>query len=324
MGRSENPELSIIILNYNVKELLLKCLESIFQNKTKEDKWQVIVVDNASSDGSVEAVREKYEIASSPSTNAQGSRNDRDVVELIESKENLGFAAGNNLGVKKAISPVILFLNPDTVIVDHAIQKTLEVLLSNPDFGAITCRVELPNGRMDYSCHRGFPTPWNSLAHFSGLAELFPHSRFFAGYSATYLDVNKEHEVDCVSGTFLMVRKIAGEQIGFWDKDYFFNGEDIEFCYRLREKGWKIYYFPEEKIIHYKGSSSGLWQTSAVKVEKRTRMIAATHAASAMRIFYKKHYYKNYPPLFRDFVLGGIKILEHYRKFKIITGLKYE
>lgn len=307
MAESVNPELSIIILNFNVKDLLINCLESVFASKGKLDRWQVIVVDNASSDGSVEAAKDRFS-----------------QVELIENETNLGFAAGNNVGVKYAEAPVILFLNPDTVIKDHAIQKSLEVLLSDPDIGALSCKVELPDGRLDYSCHRGFPTPWNSFAYFTGLAKMFPASPLFAGYNASYLDTSKPHEIDCISGTFLMVRRIAGEQIGFWDKDYFFNGEDIELCFRLREKGWKIYYYPDVKIIHFKGSSSGLWRTSATKVEKATKLTAATHAASAMRIFYKKHYYKKYPPIFRDFVLWGIKLLEHYRKFKIITGLRYE
>lgn len=307
MASSEIPELSIVILNYNVKDLLFNCLESIFRSKGKLDLWQIIVVDNASSDDSVEMVKKKFP-----------------EVEIVANKVNSGFAAGNNSAIPLIKAPVVLFLNPDTIINDHAIQKSLEVLLSNPDYGAVTCKVELPNGRIDYSCHRGFPTPWNSLMYFTGLAKAFPKSKFFAGYTASYLDINKPHEIDCISGTFLMVRKIAGEQIGFWDEDYFFNGEDIEFCFRLREAGWKIYYYPEVSIIHYKGSSSGLWTTAKVKVEKGTKLIAATHAASAMRIFYKKHYYKKYLPLFRDFVLWGIKVLEHYRKFKIITGLKYE
>ena len=163
MANSENPELSIIILNYNVKDLLINCLDSIFQNKGQLDHWQVIVVDNASNDGSVEAIKEKYP-----------------QVELIENKQNLGFAAGNNVGVKEVKAPVILFLNPDSVIIDHAIQKTLEVLLSDPDIGAITCKVELPDGRMDYSCHRGFPTPWNSFAYFTGLAKMFPKWPIFS------------------------------------------------------------------------------------------------------------------------------------------------
>ncbi|MDD5415977.1 MAG: glycosyltransferase family 2 protein [Candidatus Daviesbacteria bacterium] len=312
----ENPELSIIILNYNVKDLLLRCLESIFQSKGELDRWQVIVVDNASSDGSVEAVKEKYKTASHSSSG--------NVVELVENRENLGFAAGNNVGVKYAKAPVVLFLNPDTVIVDHVIQKSLEVLFSNPDYGALTCRVELPDGRLDYSCHRGFPTPWNSLMFFSGLSKLFPRSPIFSGYTVSYLDVRKAHEIDCATGAFLLVRKIAGDQINWWDTDYFWNGEDIEFCYCLKMKGWKIYFYPEVKIIHYKGSSSGLWKTAALKVSKEKRLKIAVHGVSAMRIFYKKHYYKKYPPLFRDFVLWGIKLLEHYRKFRIITGLRYE
>jgi len=113
-----------------------------------------------------------------------------------------------------------------------------------------------------------------------------------------------------------MVRKIAGEQIGWWDEDYFWNGEDIEFCFNLKEKGWKIYFYPEEKIIHYKGSSSGLKKTAAKSVEKNVKYKAISHGVSAMRIFYMKHFYKKYPPIFRDLILLAIKSLEHYRKAK--------
>lgn len=288
MVQPDSPDLSIIILNYNVKDLLLNCLDSIFKNKGKEDKWQIIVVDNASEDGSVEEVRKRY-----------------DDIEILENKENLGFAAGNNVGVKVASAPVILFLNPDTVVVNDAIQKSYQYLISNPDIGALTCRVELPDGNLDYSCHRGFPSPWNSFAYFTGLAKLFPNSPIFSGYTATYLDIKKTHEIDCLTGAFLMIRKKAGEQIGWWDEDYFWNGEDIEFCYNLKEKGWKIYFYPEAKVIHYKGSSSKQDQSKAVSM-----------GVNAMRIFYLKHYYKKYPPVFRDLILAGIKTLEHIRKAK--------
>lgn len=309
MVTDTNFDLSIVILNYNVRELLLNCLDSVFKSKGKEDRWQIIVVDNASSDDSVEALRKKYQ--------------DHEV-ELIVNKENLGFAAGNNEGAKRVKAPVVLFLNPDTIVLDKAIQKSLKFLLSNPDIGVLTCKVNLPNGKMDYSCHRGFPTPWNSLSYFSGLAKLFPKSSIFSGYTASYMDITKTHEMDCGSGTFLMVRKIAGDQINWWDEDYFWNGEDIEFCFSLKEKGWKIYFYPEAQILHFKGSSSGLWSTSKIKVERQVKLKTASHAASAMRIFYKKHYYKKYPPLFRDLILLGIKSLEHFRKFKIMTGIKYE
>lgn len=292
MAKEENPDLSIVILNYNVKDLLLNCLESVFKTK---NNWQVIIVDNASSDGSVEAVKERY---GSPSTSLR--------VDLIENRSNLGFAAGNNSAIPKVKAPVVLFLNPDTVIVNDAIDKSLKYLMSNPDIGALTCRVELPDGRLDYSCHRGFPTPWNALCYFLGLAKLFPKSPLFAGYTASYLDTRTTHEIDSLTGAFLMVRKIAGDQINWWDSDYFWNGEDIEFCYSLKEKGWKIFYYPEVKIIHYKGSSAA-----------KQRSKALSHGISAMRIFYKKHYYKKYPPIFRDLILLGIKTLEGYRKAKI-------
>lgn len=304
----ESPDLSIIILNYNVKDLLLKCLESIFKNKRKEDNWQIILVDNASEDGSLEAVEKlRSHIGSGNS------------IEIVENKENLGFSAGNNVGIKYAKAPIILFLNPDTVVVNEAISKSLNYLRSNPDIGALTCRVELPDGRLDYSCHRGFPTPWNSFCYFSGLAKLFPSSPIFAGYTATYLDIKIPHKVDCITGAFMMVRIMAGEQIGWWDKDYFFNGEDIEFCYSLKEKGWDTFFYPEAKIIHYKGSSSGLWSTAVGSVSKETRLEAASHGVSAMRIFYMKHFYKKYPPIIRDLILQGINFLGFYRRLRI-TG----
>lgn len=301
MVQDKNPNLSIIILNYNVKPLLLDCLESIFKHQKKEDKWQIIVVDNASSDGSVEKIEEIY----------------RNNIEIIRNNTNLGFAGGNNAAVPYIKAPIILFLNPDTKIVGDVIQKCYQKLLSDPDFGALTCKVELPNGKIDYSCHRGFPTPWNSLMYFSGISKIFPKIKLFSGYSASYLITNVEHEVDCITGAFLMVRKIAAEQINWWDKDYFFNGEDIEFCYSLKEKGWKIYYYPEVKIIHYKGSSSGLKTSGQVAVDKDRKLKSAKHSSEAMRIFYMKHFYKGYPPLIRDIILLGINSLEHYRRAKI-------
>lgn len=315
MASARNPDLSIIILNFNVRDLLLNCLKSVFKSiQGTGYRVQVIVVDNASSDGSVEAVQEKYGNSSTEfiPSEVEGLR-----VDLIQNQSNLGFSAGNNVGVKYAKAPVILFLNPDTVVVGDAISKSLKYLLSNPDIGALTCRVELPDGRLDYSCHRGFPTPWNAFCYLSGLSKIFPRSSFFARYTATHLDIHTIHEIDCLTGAFLMVRKIAGEQIGWWDEDYFWNGEDIEFCYSLKKKGWKIYFYPEVKIIHYKGSSSGLWSSGLGNVDKEQRLRTAKHGISAMRIFYMKHYYKKYPPICRDFILTAIQGLEHYRKAKL-------
>jgi GT2 family glycosyltransferase len=298
---SKPISLSIIILSYNVKPLLLACLKSIYSNG--ESDWQVIVVDNASSDKSADAVAKYY-----PQT------------ELITSSVNLGFSAGNNLGVKKAIGDYILFLNPDTIVQDKAMKNSLAYLMDQPQAGALTCRVELPNGKLDYSCHRGLPTPWNALCYFSGLAKIFPKNSLFAGYTATYLNLKTIHEIDCATGAFLLVRKVAGDEIKWWDEDYFWNGEDIEFCYQLKNHNWKIIYYPNEKIIHFKGSSSGLWSTGQTIVAKQVKLETAKSAAKAMRIFYGKHFKKSLAGLI---VWWGILALEQLRLSKLRLGLKY-
>lgn len=303
---TSKPELSIIILSYNVKDLILNCLKSINDNQPKNVVWQIIVVDNASTDDSVKAIRKEFP-----------------EVEIVQNDSNLGFSEGNNRGVPKASADTVLFLNPDTIIEGSVIQDSLAFLQKDSKIGALTCKVDLPNGTLDYSCHRGLPTPWNSLCYFSGLAKLFPKIKLFAGYTASFLDINKTHQIDCGNGTFLMVKREAGEEIGWWDTDYFWNGEDIELCYRLKQAGWKFYYFAGGRIIHYKGSSSGLWSTAKVEVPKETKVRAARSAAQAMRIFYKKHYYPAYPPLLRDLIMTGINLLESYRLFKINQGLKY-
>jgi GT2 family glycosyltransferase len=295
------PSLSIIILSYNVKQLLLDCLNSVFTN-AKSD-WQVIVVDNASSDGSAEAVESKFP-----------------KVIVVKSDTNLGFSAGNNLGLKKAVGDFVLFLNDDTLIKGNAIEESLNYLRDHADVGALTCRVELPNGKLDYSCHRGLPTPWNSLCYFSGLSKLFPRSRTFSGYTATYQDLNTVHEIDCATGAFMLVRRQAGNAIGWWDNDYFWNGEDIEFCYQLRKNNWKIVFYPLVKIVHFKGSSSGLWTSGQSTVSQEVKLKTAKSAARAMKIFYGKHFKKGLGGLT---VWWGISMLEQIRLYKLKLGLKY-
>lgn len=305
MTTNSKPDLTIIILSYNVKELLLNCLKSLYQNKTGLDRWQIIVVDNASADHSLEEAKSKY-----PD------------IEAVQTGKNLGFAGGNNFAVPFIKSDYVLFLNPDTEVVGDAVSRSLEFLKSDAKIGALTCKVDLPDGRLDYSSHRGFPTPWNSFCYFTGLAKLFPKSRIFAGYTATYLNISQTHEMDCGNGTFMLLPKKVGEQVHWWDTDYFWNGEDIEFFYRIKEKGYKVYFYPEARIIHYKGSSSGLWSTAKTKVDRYTKIKSAKYGIRAMRIFFMKHYFKKYPPGIRHLILFGITLLEWYRLFRINTGLK--
>lgn len=298
--------LSVVILSYNIKELLQKAIKAVYTTY-KDKKLQIIVVDNASSDNSVEIVRKKFP-----------------KVKLVQSKVNTGFSKGNNLARKFTKGDVVLFLNPDTEVQKGTIAKCLKILKSKGELGAITCKVMLPNGNIDYSCHRGLPTVWNTFCFWTGLSKLFPKSSTFAGYEANYLDTNESHYIDCVSGTFLMVKREALEAINWWDEGYWWNGEDIEFCYMLKQKGYKIWYESSVAMMHYKGSSSGLWNTSKMKVDKKTVERSARSASKAMRIFVEKHWKELGPWPIMIVVRFGIFILEKYRLTLINMGKSYK
>lgn len=282
-------DLSIVIVSYNTKEFLGRCLDSIFESTLKD--LEVIVVDNASKDGSVEEIR-KFDSE----------------VKIIENKENVGFSKANNQGVKIAKGKYLLFLNPDTVVYPETLKFMAEFMDKNEKAGASTCKVVLPNGKLDDSSHRGFPTPWNSFSHFLNLSKLFPKSRLFAGYSLGFLDLTKTHEIDSLGGAFMLTRRKAGEEVGWWDEDYFFYGEDIDFCFRLKNKGWKIYFVPNVSILHFRGMSSGIKSHSKhlSTADIETRKTATTARFNAMKIFYRKHYVFKYPKVINWIVMLGI------------------
>ncbi|HLC82941.1 MAG TPA: glycosyltransferase family 2 protein, partial [Bacteroidia bacterium] len=241
-------DLSIIIVSFNGKEFLKKCLTSILQSMEGKLKYEIIVVDNASSDGSYEMMQKEFP-----------------QVKLISNKKNLGFSAANNIGVKASNknSKYVLFLNPDTIIHGNTIEEMVKFMDKHESVGASTCKLIMPNGKIDDASHRGFPTPWNSFCYFSGLAQIFPKSRIFAGYNLSWMNMDKAHEIDVLAGAFMLVRRKAGEEVGWWDEDYFFYGEDIEFCFQLKKKGWKIYYVPTASIEHFKGVSGGIKSVSS-------------------------------------------------------------
>lgn len=292
-------DLSIIIVSYNTEELLRKCLQSVYGdlNSSKiSPGFEIIVVDNASKDKSVEMVKKEF----------QG-------VEVIENKENLGFSKANNIGVKKSKGNYVLFLNSDTVInvFSRSVLATMiEFMDFHTDAGAATCKVQLVNGKIDDATHRGFPTPWNAFFHFSGIAKLFPHSVLFNGYNLGWKQLDRVHEIDSLAGAFMIVRRIAGDQVRWWDEDYFFYGEDIDFCYRLKQKGWKIYFVPMVSILHYKGVSGGIKSISKdmTTADSQTRKKVTDARFDAMRIFYKKHYKDTYPPFLTWIVMQGINL----------------
>lgn len=283
-------DLSIVIVSYNTKDFLIKCIQSI-EETGKDFTYEIIVVDNASGDESVELVKEKF----------------KDVI-LIANKENLGFSKANNVGIKKASGRYILFLNSDTVVYPITLKTMIDFMDSHKDAGASTCRLQMPSGKIDDASHRGFPTPWNAFCHFSGLSKIFPKTHLFGGYNLTYLDFDKTHEIDALAGAFMLVRRSAGEKAGWWDEDYFFYGEDLDFCYMLKQKGLKIYYVPEVSILHYKGVSGGIKKNSQSlsTASKNTKKRSTYQRFRAMRIFYKKHYEQKYPWLVTRLVYAGI------------------
>jgi len=295
--------LSIIIINFNTYYYLKRSLDSIYSTVSKSIPFEIIVVDNASSDNSISRIKKDYPH-----------------VKLLVNKKNLGFAKANNQAIKITRGDFILFLNPDTVVYDNTIYTVLEFLKRHENVGIATCKVELPGGKIDDACHRGFPTPWNALCQFTGLASLFPKSSFFNGYHLGYQKLNEIHEIDSCSGAFMMVKKNIGQKIRWFDEDYFWYGEDLDFCYRLKKSGWKIFYIPQVKILHYKGIASGIKEHSKKisSADKKTQILATKARFEVMEIFYKKHYVGKYPSWLTALVLLGIKIKKKFNLIRYI------
>jgi len=280
---------------------LRNCLESLISTTNNQQSTisnEVFVVDNASTDGSVEMVKKEFP-----------------QVKLIASDKNLGFAKANNLALKQANGDDILFLNPDTVVPKETLPAMLEFMEKNKDIGIATCKVELADGSLDWDCHRGFPTPWASLTRFLGLCKLFPRSKIFNQYYLGFLPMDEIHEIDSCCGAFFLTRKKLLNEIGWWDEDYFFYGEDIDLCFRTKKAGWKVVYNPDVKIVHYKGAASGIKKTTqeVTKATKESRQKALRASVDAMRIFYDKHLKSEYPAIVDGFVYVGIWLLRQKR-----------
>lgn len=254
-------DLSIIIVSYNTKELLKQTIQSVIDN-AKDIKYEIFVTDNASSDGSVLMVKEDYP-----------------QVKLIESKDNLGFPKGNNVAIKKAVGKYILLLNSDTKVVGNCLQNCVRYMDSNSQIGALGCKVELPSGKLDHACKRGFPTPEASLYYLLKLNKLFPDKKKFGKYTMSYVKDDEIAAVDSLMGAFMMIPKKVVDEVGMLDEEFFMYGEDIDWCFRIKKAGYEVLYYPVEKIIHYKGSSSK---------KKRAKTTYEFHRA--MILFYNKHY----------------------------------
>ncbi|CAG7647703.1 N-acetylglucosaminyl-diphospho-decaprenol L-rhamnosyltransferase [Paenibacillus solanacearum] len=270
-------DLSIIVVNYNTRELTLNCLESIFDSETCF-KYEVVLVDNHSTDSSVDAILNQY-----PD------------IKLICNHVNLGYSKANNQGICMAQGRYILLLNSDTIVQRYTLETMIRFMDHNLSVGAAGCKIILPDGSLDRACRRGFPTPSASFYYAFGISKLFPSISRFNQYQLSHLDPDKDYPVDCLVGAFMMVRRKVIEQVGLLDEEFFMYGEDIDWCYRIKQARWGIYYYPYTHIVHYKGASSR---------RKPLKIIYEFHRA--MFLFHKKHFRKKYSFLINGLVYAGI------------------
>jgi GT2 family glycosyltransferase len=230
-------DVSIIIVNWNTRDILRDCLNSVYGN-AKGLEIEVIVVDNASGDGSAEMVRPEFP-----------------EVRLIANSDNKGFAAANNQGIKAARGRYVLPLNSDTIVLDDAIARVVCIADDNPEAAVIGCRVLNSDRTMQPTCFM-FPSILNMVLSSTYLYKLFPKSKFFGRERMTWWDRNDPRQVDVVTGCFMLVRTDAIKQVGMMDERFFMYGEETDWCYRFKRAGWKVLFTPTAEIVHLGGASS--------------------------------------------------------------------
>ena len=282
-------KLSVIIVNYNVEHFLEQCLHSVYkalQNITSE----VFVVDNNSVDGSTAMLREKFP-----------------QVHLIENKQNTGFSHANNQAIKSAKGEYILLLNPDTVVEENTFSKTILFMDGHSDAGALGVKMLDGKGNFLPESKRGLPTPMVAFYKVFGFSALFPRSKIFGKYHLGFIDKDQTHEVDVLAGAFMLLRRSVLDKTGLLDEQFFMYGEDIDLSYRITQAGYKNYYFPETRIIHYKGESTRKSSLNYVFV-----------FYNAMIIFARKHFSPNHAKTFSllihmaIYLRAGVSVLKRF------------
>ena len=272
-------KISIIIVNYNVKDFLEQSLLSI-KRSLKNIPSEIFVVDNDSSDESVPMLKERFP-----------------EVILIENKVNSGFSAANNLAIKKAKGEFIVLINPDTVVQEDTFIKLLEFFDKNPHASAATCKILNPDGSFSVDSRHSIPTPMTAFWKLIGFNKLFPKSKIFARYNLTFLSEDDIHKVEAISGSFMMIRREMVNEVGLLDERFFMYCEDIDYCHRINKAGGEIYYVPTSQIIHYKGEST-----------KKNNIDYVYNFNKSLYLFYKKHYQKKYITPIKWLILLGVII----------------
>lgn len=272
-----NPSVSIVIVNWKTPRLLASCLDSIQRDLESKD-FEIWVVDNASADESVAMLQERYPY-----------------VQLVVNSENVGFSRGCNQVLPKTNGKYVLLLNPDAVVMGNAISCLAKFMDEHDECGAVGPKVLNPDGSLQLACRRAFPSPAASFFRLTYLSRLFPRNPYFARYNLTYENPDQLLEVDALSGSCMMVRRKAMELVGGLDEDIFMFGEDIDWCWRIKRAGWKVFYLPSAEVYHYHGAAS------------RLRPIGATiNLHKGMEVFYRKHLASRYWAPFNALVYGAI------------------
>lgn len=231
------PDVSVIIVSWNAKEHLQNCLRSLNDPGCKYTQ-EVIVVDNASTDGTVDLVEEQFP-----------------EVKLIKNSGNLGFARANNIGIRASSSRYVCLINSDVIVLENCIEKLIDFLDQHPNIGLAGPRILNPDRTLQPNC-RHFPTIWNNLCQTLGLNYLFPKSAFFSEPFMKYWAHDEIRKVDVITGSFWIVRREALEKVGLLDEDFFIYGEDIDWCKRFHNAGWDVVFYPESKAIHFGAASA--------------------------------------------------------------------
>jgi len=268
--------ISVVIVSYDVREHLLDTLRALFASS--DASIEALVVDNASRDGSADAVEAEFPQAT-----------------VIRNTSNLGFGRASNAGLARARGEFVLLLNPDVLVEADCIKTLAAFLTDTPGAGAAGPKLSRPDGTLDLAARRGFPTPRAAFYRLTMLSRLFPKSRRLNRYNLGYLPEDEIHEIDAGTAACLMLRRSAVKQVGPFDPDYFMYGEDIDLCFRLKQAGWKIFYVPSAAATHVKGASSR---------QATSAMLREFHRA--MWIFHRKHYASGLPGPANGLVWAGI------------------
>jgi GT2 family glycosyltransferase len=279
LPRSKTFDLLVVIVNWNTADLLQRCLESLTVAAERLSA-RIVVVDNASTDGSADVVRVHFPW-----------------VELIANTENRGYAWANNQALRcyASDSRYSLLLNPDTEVPPQTLRAMIDFMEKNPEAGIAGCKVVKPDGSLDWACKRGYLTPGVLFYKALHLDRLFPNNPRFGGYNLTYLDENRTHEVGMIVGAFMMIRGECLRSTGLLDESYYMYGEDADLCYRARANGWKVFYAPVGTILHHKGVSTG----------KRSYAMIRHWYGSTWK-FYQKQVAGTYPAFTNALVWTGL------------------